>query len=135
MFDGILDAFRSVIDRIRDLWDGISFDIPSVDVPVLGRVGGGSIRPSFSIPFFERGGAVTRATLGVLGEGANISATNPEIASPRNIMADTFRQVLNEQQGGNGQPSIVIEKVVVPEGLDVVGQIRSSARLYGLRVA
>jgi hypothetical protein len=55
MFDFMKDSFRNGINFIIDKWNSLSFSIPSVDVPGLGKVGGGSLSTP-DIPRFAKGG-------------------------------------------------------------------------------
>ena len=43
LFDGIKNAFRSAINFIIDRWNNLSFSLPSVNIPGIGSVGGGTL--------------------------------------------------------------------------------------------
>lgn len=57
MWDGIWNAFRSVINSIIRGWNSIQFTVPSVELPGLGKVGGFTIGTP-NIPYLHSGGIV-----------------------------------------------------------------------------
>lgn len=69
MWDGITNAFRSMLNRIIALWNGLSFTIPSVNthIPGVGSIGGFTLSTP-NIPYLAKGGIVNKPTLAVLGE-------------------------------------------------------------------
>ena len=67
MWDGIKNAFRSAINYVISKWNSLSFSIPSVNIPGLGKIGGGTLSTP-DIPMLADGGIVNRATLAVIGE-------------------------------------------------------------------
>lgn len=50
LWDGFKDAFKSAINWIIDKWNGLSFTLPSIDIPGLGKIGGNT----FSTPHIPR---------------------------------------------------------------------------------
>ena len=67
-------AFESAIGFVKRIWNGfarawngITIKIPSVDIPLVGEIGGGSVGLP-DLPILARGGVVTRATLALIGE-------------------------------------------------------------------
>lgn len=54
-----------------------------------------------SVPKLAAGGVLTGETLFIGGEYSGASS-NPEIVTPQNIMAETFRKVLGQSGGGGG---------------------------------
>jgi len=103
MWDGIKTAFRSVINWIVDKWNSLSFSLPSVRVPGLGTVGGGTLSTP-NIPRVAQGGlfAANRPTLAIVGD----NVTQQEIVSPE----DLLRQVVREEsgRGGSGDTYITV---------------------------
>ena len=67
MWNGISNAFRSMVNTIIGLWNRLDVRIPSVKIPGVGTYGGtGDLIPD--LPYLARGGIVTRPTLAVIGE-------------------------------------------------------------------
>lgn len=56
MWDGITNAFRSAINELIDLWNGLHFDLPAIDWGPI-HLGGGSIDVP-QIPHLHTGGIV-----------------------------------------------------------------------------
>jgi hypothetical protein len=70
MWDGIKNAFRGALNWIIDRWNGLSFRLPSVDVPGFGKVGGFTLSTP-NIRRFATGGIASG--LSMVGErGAEI---------------------------------------------------------------
>lgn len=68
------DGFKAAIDFIRgvwngfvNFWNGIEISVPSVDIPLVGKVGGFTIGLP-DLPHLAAGGIVDRPTLAVIGE-------------------------------------------------------------------
>ncbi|MEM9652246.1 MAG: hypothetical protein AAGA65_09140 [Actinomycetota bacterium] len=127
LFQPIYDRFKSVIDRIRGLWDALDFKIPEVNIPGLGKVGGGSISGALGrLPFFASGNVATEPTIGVFGEYPG-ARSNPEITTPQRTMEDSFRRVLLDM---GRSPGVQIGQVVVQDGRDFEQTIDAMARRY-----
>jgi len=60
MWDGIKNAFKSAINWIIRKWNNLSFTLPSVDIPGIGKVGGGTLNTP-NIPTLHSGGIVPGA--------------------------------------------------------------------------
>ena len=132
MFDGIIDAFRSVIDRIRELWSSLNLSVPEIDLPgPLPTVGGGSIGlPSLGRIFRnEFGGVYTRPSIGLLAEVPSINRNNPEIVSPRDAMVDALFEGL-QRAGIGGGPGLAIGSITVQDGRDFESTIDRLSRRY-----
>jgi len=92
MFDGIKNAFRSALNWVIARWNNLSFRIPSVTLPVLGTIGGGSLNTP-NIPFLARGGTIMQAGSAVVGDagpellhlprGAQVQPLRPAAAGGR----------------------------------------------------
>lgn len=78
----------------------------------------GSIN-TLSLPRLAKGGVLTEATTVVAGEYSG-AKTNPEIVTPRNIMRDTFEDVLSNYSGNNNDRPIYL---TVNVGDKKLGQI------------
>lgn len=57
MWDGIRDAFRSAINWVISRWNSLSFTIPSINIPGIGRIGGRTFQVP-QIPALAQGGIV-----------------------------------------------------------------------------
>lgn len=104
-FDGISSAFRSAINRVIGMWNRLHFTIPSISIPGIGSIGGGTIWVP-QIPYLAAGGIVTGPTLAMVGE-AGPEAVIPldrlnsggntyhikVIAEPGSSMADAGRKI------------------------------------------
>jgi hypothetical protein len=74
MWEPVKDGFGSAIDGVKGIWNafvrfwnGIQISVPSVDIPLVGRVGGFTIGLP-DLPYLAEGGIVTAPTLAVIGE-------------------------------------------------------------------
>jgi len=132
LFNPIYNQFKSVIDRVRNLWSKLDFKIPEISVPGLGSVGGGTISGLVNnLPFFADGNVARTPTVGVFGEYPG-ARSNPEITTPESTMAEVFRNVLREQRGG-GQPTVrqIAENmtVVTQPGRDLAAEFDLLVRM------
>jgi len=81
MFAPLAAGFRSAINAVIRGWNNLSFSIPSVDIPGLGTVGGGTINTP-NIPLLASGALATGPTLAMVGEGRFNEAILP-LGDPR----------------------------------------------------
>lgn len=65
LFAPLASGFRSAINSIIGAWNNLSFSIPSVDIPGLGTVGGGTLNTP-NIPYLQTGGFTTAQGLAML---------------------------------------------------------------------
>lgn len=65
MFSPLASGFKSAINSVISGWNNLSFSIPSVDIPGLGSVGGGTINTP-NIPYLETGGFTQAEGLAML---------------------------------------------------------------------
>lgn len=65
LFSPLASGFRSAINSIIGAWNNLSFSIPSVDIPGLGTVGGGTLNTP-NIPYLQTGGFTTAQGLAML---------------------------------------------------------------------
>ncbi|MFX4294107.1 hypothetical protein [Streptomyces bohaiensis] len=77
--DPFKSGFRSAINWIIDKWNGLSFTIPSVNIPGIGKIGGATISTPH-VPRLATGGIVPSTAggmLALLGEGGQDEAVIP----------------------------------------------------------
>lgn len=82
IYDGMIDVFKGFgqaligliigpINAMIDAIDALKIDVPSIKIPYVGTVGGGSYGfniPEIAVPKLAAGGIVSRATLAMVGE-------------------------------------------------------------------
>lgn len=90
LFSPLASGFKSAINSVIRGWNNLSFSIPSVDIPGLGRVGGGTINTP-NIPYLASGALATGPTLAMVGEGRFNEAILP-LGDPRvdNLLASAL---------------------------------------------
>jgi len=66
-FDSAIDAIKGIWNAFVGFWNGIQISVPSVDIPLVGRVGGFTIGLP-DLPRLAEGGIVTQPTLAIIGE-------------------------------------------------------------------
>ena len=98
MFAPLASGFKSAINSVISGWNSLSFSIPSVDIPGLGSVGGGTINTP-NIPYLARGALATGPTLAMVGEGSGPEAILP-LEDPR--VTDLLASALS-RAGVSGQ--------------------------------
>ncbi len=76
LFSPLWTGVRSFMNQLVRGWNSLHFSVPSVTIPGLGTVGGGSIGVG-QIAYLARGGIVTGPTLAMVGEGGE-----PEMVTP-----------------------------------------------------
>lgn len=99
IFSPLWTGFKSAINRVIDGWNGLSFTIPSFDIPGIGSVGGGTVSTP-NIPRLKVGGLS-------MGEGlANLDPNEAILPLEDNrttsMMADAFTAALNNLGGLTG---------------------------------
>ena len=121
LFRGLGDVFRGAVDAVRGVWNGfahgwngISIHIPSVSLPLVGDVGGGTVDLP-NLPILGKGGIVTSATLALIGESGpeavvplgtgfgqtnvyNIAVTVPPTTSPVDVGAAVVDSIRNYER-------------------------------------
>ena len=85
-WDSVIGAVKGVWNSFARGWNGITLHIPEVDIPIIGKIGGGSVSLP-NLPILGQGGIATRATLALIGEAG------PEAVVPLNGRA--FGSVVN----------------------------------------
>jgi hypothetical protein len=132
MWDGISDSFRSAINAVIGWWNQLrfpTFDIPSVDVPFLGKIGGGTIG-GWDLPNIPTlaSGAYMRARspmLSIVGEGPT-----PEFTAPEPMLRKVIR---DEMRRGGDSARVAIAEQNIYEATDPYGYERRT--LSALRLA
>lgn len=101
MFSPLASGFRSAINSVISGWNNLSFSIPSVDIPGLGTVGGGTISTP-NIPYLARGGLVTGPTLAMVGEGGTEAVLPLEDNRVTDVLASALSRagVVGQGQAG-----------------------------------
>ena len=111
---GILTTIKGVINKILSCVEGFANGIVRGINTVLGALDGvvtavGSVigidihvpkLSEISLPRLATGNVAYDETIAIFGEYPGAS-NNPEITTPQNVMADTFRDVLSEFNGNN----------------------------------
>ena len=108
--EGIVSAFKSVVNAIIgglnkviavpfNAINGVLNKIRNIDIPLVGKpfkgLWGENPMPVPKIPTLASGGVLDKPTLNLAGEYPG-ARSNPEIVTPQNIMAETFRSVMKE---------------------------------------
>lgn len=116
MFSPLWEGFRSAINNVIDGWNGLSFSIPSVDIPGIGSVGGGTINTP-NIPYLQTGGFTTAQGLAMLHPDEMVLPLSN--SNGINALADAMRTA---GFGGNGEGGnvTVIVKIGERELTDIV---------------
>jgi phage-related protein len=105
MFAPLASGFKSAINSIIGAWNNLSFSIPSVDIPGLGSVGGGTLNTP-NIPYLETGGFTQAAGLAMLHPDEMVlPLTNSNGIS---ALADALRVA---GAGGGDQPIQVVVQI------------------------
>jgi hypothetical protein len=93
-FEAVVDFIRGVWNAFARWWNGIEIAVPSVDIPIIGRVGGFSIGLP-DLPYLAAGGIVTGPTLAMLGEAG------PEAVVPLDRLAGAGGVTVHVTVNGN----------------------------------
>jgi len=118
IFKGVGESIKSaingiagVINRMIRAVNRIRIKVPSVNIPLVGQVGGFSIgMPNIpQIPRLADGGIIDSPTLAMIGEDAR---TRPEIVTPEKLL----RQIMREETEG---VKIEIGEMVVRDDSDI----------------
>lgn len=104
MFSPLASGFRSAINSIIRGWNNLSFSIPSVDIPGLGTVGGGTINTP-NIPYLQTGGFTTAEGLAMLHPNEMVLPLSN--SNGVNALADALR--VAGAAGGNQPIQVVVQ--------------------------
>jgi phage-related protein len=83
LWDGFKNAFKSAINWIIDKWNGLSFTIPSIDIPGIGKLGGNTFSTP-KIPRLAAGGIIPYRPGGTLVQVAE--AGRDELVSGNTVV-------------------------------------------------
>jgi len=126
MFSPLADGFRSAINSVISGWNNLSFSIPSVDVPGIGSVGGGTINTP-NIPYLARGALVTGPTVAMVGESGTEAVLPLEDRRTEALLAGAIQAALSSmggETGGVGQradsPNVLVTVRIGERELDAM---------------
>lgn len=104
-FEAAIGFIKGIWNTFARWWNSIEISVPSVDLPVIGRVGGFSIGLP-DLPMLAQGGIVTGPTLAMLGEGAHPEAVIPLDGRPlgdTNVTVNIYGDVEGDERRIPGQ--------------------------------
>jgi phage-related protein len=110
MFSPLASGFRSAINSVIAGWNNLSFSIPSVEIPGVGTVGGGTINTP-NIPYLARGGLVTGPTLAMVGEAGTEAVLPLEDSRVTDVLASALSRAGVTDRSGNESSSGTINAV------------------------
>lgn len=85
---GVINMVIAGINKMIDAFNGINIQIPVVDIPLVGTVGGGRIGFSIPrVPALANGGLVSSPTLAMVGDNKNANI-DPEVVTPLSKLQD-----------------------------------------------
>ena len=146
--EGIVAAFKTVVNAIIgglnkviavpfNAINGVLNKIRNINIPLVGKpfagLWGENPMPVPKIPLLAGGGVLDKPTLNIAGEYPG-ARSNPEIVTPQNIMAETFRSVMKEfmdafRESGNVS-SEMIHLVINVGGKKLLDTMIDSAKDY-----
>ncbi len=107
---GAINGIIGMINKFIRFWNSIELKVPSVNIPLVGTVGGFTVGvPNIpEIPMLAQGGIITQQTLAMLAEG-----NRPEAVMPLDKIDSIIAKALEKASGGgdtyiyvnNPQPS------------------------------
>lgn len=123
VWDQILVVFKAPINtiigwinKLIGAWNAIKFEVPEVDVPLIGKVGGFTVGvPQIpKVPLLAKGGLVDRPTLSVIGEAGKEAVVPLEnntgwMVSLANILADAIvaKLAMAQNSESNNQSTVL----------------------------
>lgn len=136
-----VNSLIKMINMLFDKLNSIQIDLPSVDVPGIGKMGGGTIGfakiPKLAeIPALAGGGLVSAPTLAMVGDNRN-ARVDPEVISPLSKLQDMIAQTIAQSmasytQGTQQQDTTVVLKIGETElGKATIKAINSVQRQAG----
>lgn len=126
LFNPLKNDFKSVINFVIDGWNRLSFAIPGIDIPGIGRWGGGTFGVT-RIPRLSAGGTMLQAGLAHIAEHGTEGITLPLPAGAQvQPLAPGWR---NQGQGGGG-----ISGWIEIRGTGLLAGLRETVAIDGGRV-
>ncbi|GLH97340.1 phage tail tape measure protein [Phytohabitans aurantiacus] len=121
LFDGIKSALKSALNWVITRWNNLSFSIPSVSIPGIGSVGGGTISTP-NIPMLAKGGNILREGLAVVGD-----------AGPELVRLGRGAQVQPLASGSAMAGLVGVLRIILqwPDGRVIKDQLVDAASLRG----
>jgi hypothetical protein len=113
-FEAAVDFIKGIWNTFVRFWNGIQITVPSVDLPIIGRVGGFTIGLP-DLPMLAEGGIVNQPTLALIGE------RGPEAVIP-----------LDRAQGMGTQVTVNINGNVDDSARRIPGQMLRALYVNGL---
>jgi hypothetical protein len=123
VWDGLVDGFRSAINQVITMWNGLSLTLPSVEIPGLGKVGGGTLSTP-QVPLLASGGTARRSGSAIVGERGPELLHLPRGASVVPLGAAT----------GGGGTSINIQRGAIVINGSVGGDVNELADKIGAAI-
>lgn len=102
---GVINGIIGIVNRFIDFWNKIELNVPEVNIPLVGKVGGFSIGvPKIAnIPMLARGGIVDQPTLAMVGERGKEAVVPLENTAFVDTLASALgNAVMSAMQMGNG---------------------------------
>lgn len=119
MFSPLWEGFKSAINSVIGAWNNLSFSIPSVEIPGLGTVGGGTLNTP-NIPYLQTGGFTTAQGLAMLHPDEMVLPLSN--SNGINALAAALAQasaLTAENAGGNVTVRVYIGETELTEIIDV----------------
>lgn len=130
LWDGIKDAFRGAMNWIVDHWNSFGFQFPTIDVPLVGKVGGWRFDTP-DIPRFGMGAVVDRPTLALIAE-----AGSPEVVFPTDNPDRGFellRRAGVDTGGGGDTPPVSVVNHIYGSDSKTVARDTTDEMLWRLK--
>lgn len=119
VFKAPINTIIGWINKLIGAWNSIKFEVPSIDLPLVGKVGGFTIGvPQIpKIPLLAEGGLVDQPTLSVIGEAGKEAVVPLEnntgwMVNLANILADAIVAKLAMAQGDNSNQSTILKLIL-----------------------
>ena len=131
LWDPISEGLGKVLGKVGELFGNFSITMPSFNIPGIGEIGGFELGFSTLIPGLATGGVVRDEGIYRLADYPG-SRSDPEIATPQSILAETTTKALTDalRATGGQQPLAETINIVVPEGRDTLAELRQTEAAY-----